>query len=189
MHLLVAAGAPPCLQGLSGLIVRGGCGGTAWRASRLPCGRRCVSRVPSGSRAAVALGWSHAHGMGSEGARRHGRGQMFTCVYCGLPQERVQTIDGDTRMLEPEMRVLAHLVPADRRWIEVSGGQVALYAVCPVDGTQRCRIEHVLACPSQDLPELWPWLATFRQENARKSERLRTEPPLPPGDGQLPDVG
>jgi hypothetical protein len=129
--------------------------------------------------------------MGSgEGARRLGREQLFTCLYCGLPQERVPTIDHDWRMLEPGMHPLAHLVPAQHRWIEVSDGKVALYEVCPVDGAQRCRIEHVLACPGQELPDLWPWLTSVRLENSRRAERQREEPPLPPAEGgQLPDVG
>ncbi|NEB76516.1 hypothetical protein G3I40_14960 [Streptomyces sp. SID14478] len=99
------------------------------------------------------------------------------------------TTDHDWVMLEPDMRPLAHLVPAGHRWIEVSDGRVALYEVCPVDGAQRCRIEHVLACPAQKLGNLWPWLTTLRKENGRRAERQRDVPPLPPDDEQLPDVG
>ncbi|MGW0904982.1 DUF6083 domain-containing protein [Streptomyces sp. NPDC002853] len=122
-----------------------------------------------------------------EGARHIGRGQTFNCIHCGLPQERVRTLDNDWRMLEPGMRVLAHLVPAKHRWIELSDGRVALYEVCPVDGVQRCRIEHALACPEQGLPDLWPWLTALREENARKAER-GPEPPGEPDTG-LPEVG
>lgn len=85
------------------------------------------------------------------------------------------------------MRVLAHLVPAEHRWIELSDGRVTVYGVCPVDGTQLCRIEHRLACAGQELPDLWPWLTTLRNENGRMARRQEPEPP--PGDTQLPDVG
>ncbi|WP_165283243.1 MULTISPECIES: DUF6083 domain-containing protein [unclassified Streptomyces] len=128
--------------------------------------------------------------MGSaEGARCLGREQLFTCPYCGLPQERVPTLDDGTVMLEPDMMVAAHLVPADHRWIVLPDGQVAMYGVSPVDGAQRCRLEHRLACPRQELPDLWQWLTTLREENARRSERL-PDPPSPrePDEG-LPEVG
>ncbi|MEV6161543.1 DUF6083 domain-containing protein [Streptomyces sp. NPDC052052] len=51
---------------------------------------------------------------------------------------------------------LAHVVPAEYRWIETSDGRVAVYGVWPPDPFQRCRIEHRLACPEQALPDLWP---------------------------------
>ncbi|WP_329579042.1 DUF6083 domain-containing protein [Streptomyces sp. NBC_01361] len=120
------------------------------------------------------------------GVARIGSGQ-FRCPYCGLPQDRVTTLEHDWVLLEPGMRVLAHLVPAEHRWIELSDGRVTVYGVCPVDGTQRCRIEHRLACAGQELPDLWPWLTTLRNENGRMARRQEPEPP--PGDAQLPDVG
>lgn len=123
----------------------------------------------------------------SEGARHIGREQTFTCVYCGLPQERVRTLDDDWRMMEPDMKPLAHQVPAEHRWITVSDGRVAVYGVCPPDTFQRCRIEHRLACPKQGLPDLWPWLTVLRNENALRAER-GPEPPGEPDTG-LPEVG
>lgn len=120
------------------------------------------------------------------GVARIGGGQ-FRCPHCGLPQDRVATLEQDWVLLEPGMRVPAHLVPPERRWIELSDGRVAMYGVCPVDGTQRCRIEHRLACAGQRLPDLWPWLTTLRDENKRMARRQ--EPAPAPGDDQLPDVG
>jgi hypothetical protein len=107
-----------------------------------------------------------------------------------LLQDQAQTPEHDSVLLEPGLLVPAHLVPAEHRWIELSDGQVAVYGVCPVDGEQRCRIEHRLACPGQELPDLWPWLTILRGENARKAERQEVEPPASsPGSRELPDVG
>lgn len=126
-----------------------------------------------------------------ESERVHRLGSVLsTCPRCGLPREQVQTLEQDPVMLEPGMRLLAHRVPAERRWIELSDGRVTVYGVNPVDGSQRCRIEHALACPGEPLPDLWPWLTTLREENARKAARLEVEPPASsPTDGALPDVG
>ncbi|WP_230194693.1 DUF6083 domain-containing protein [Streptomyces coriariae] len=66
------------------------------------------------------------------------------------------TLEQDWVLLEPDMRPLAHTVPAERRWIELSDGRVTVYGVCPPDQFQRCRIEHRLTCPQQVLPDLWP---------------------------------
>ncbi|EFL34865.1 predicted protein [Streptomyces viridochromogenes DSM 40736] len=49
---------------------------------------------------------------------------------------------------------LAHTVPAERRWIELSDGRVTVYGVCPPDPFQRCRIEHRPACSAQRLPDM-----------------------------------
>ncbi len=87
------------------------------------------------------------------------------------------------------MRPLAHEVPAERRWIELSDGKVTVYGVCPPEQTQRCRIEHALACPRQQLPDLWPWLTALREENARKAQRQAESPTLPTGEEGLPDTG
>ncbi|MGW0579217.1 DUF6083 domain-containing protein [Streptomyces sp. NPDC002920] len=113
---------------------------------------------------------------------------MFTCPYCGLPQERVATLDQDFVLLEPDMHPLAHTVPAERRWITLSDGRVTVYGVCPPVVEQRCRIEHRLACPGQELPDLWPWLTTLRGENRRAAER-REDPAAPKPAEDWPDVG
>jgi hypothetical protein len=113
---------------------------------------------------------------------------MFTCPYCGLPQERVATLDNDWVMLEPDMEPLAHTVPAERRWITVSDGRVTVYGVCPPVVDRRCRIEHELACPQRRLPDLWRWLTSLREENRRAMERRDgPEPPTPPAE--LPVAG
>ncbi|OSP44594.1 MULTISPECIES: DUF6083 domain-containing protein [unclassified Streptomyces] len=110
------------------------------------------------------------------------------CPYCGLPQERVATIEHDWVLLEPDMHPLAHTVPAEHRWIELSDGRVTVYGVCPPDQFQRCRIEHRLACPEQPLPDLWRWLTALRGENARQAVRRNTlAPPAPPE--AWPDTG
>jgi hypothetical protein len=75
----------------------------------------------------------------------------------------------------------------------VSDGRVTVYGVCPPVAEQRCRVEHRLACPGQELPDLWPWLTTLRGENRRASERRddgdQSPEPEPEPDIELPDVG
>ncbi len=98
------------------------------------------------------------------------------------------TLDQDWVLLEPEMSVPAHVVPAEHRWVVLSDGRVTVYGVCPPETFQQCRIEHRLACPQQQLPDLWPWLTALRTENARKSDR-HEEPSAPEADLKLPDAG
>lgn len=74
-------------------------------------------------------------------------------------------------LLEPGFDVLAHMVPAEFRWITLSDGRVAMYGTCP-DAVQRCRIEHRLSCPEQVLPDMWTWLTMLREENGRRMQRL-----------------
>ncbi|MEV0552033.1 MULTISPECIES: DUF6083 domain-containing protein [unclassified Streptomyces] len=127
--------------------------------------------------------------MGADEVPQLGGKQRFTCLFCGLSQDRVPTLEQDWVLLEPGVDVLAHLVPAEYRWIGLSDGRVTVYAVCPPDSSQRCRIEHRLACPGQQLPDLWPWLTALRGENARRAEReANAEPPVPV-EVELPDVG
>ncbi|MEV7129820.1 DUF6083 domain-containing protein [Streptomyces sp. NPDC093260] len=122
-----------------------------------------------------------------EEPRRLRSGQS-RCPYCGLLQDRVATLEQDWVLLEPDMNPLAHTVPAEHRWIELSDGRVAVYGVCPPDPYQRCRVEHRLACSAQPLPDLWPWLTSLRGENARRVERQAgSEPPRFPE--QWPDAG
>jgi hypothetical protein len=127
-----------------------------------------------------------------EPRRLRGR-TTYACPYCGLPQDRVLTLEHDWVLLEPEMYVPAHLVPAEHRWIVLSDGRVAVYGVCPPDTSQRCRIEHRLTCSAQPLPDLWPWLTALREENARRAERNGGPEPEPPGGGLarlgFPDAG
>ncbi|MGW8992252.1 DUF6083 domain-containing protein [Streptomyces zhihengii] len=111
------------------------------------------------------------------------------CSHCGLLQDRVPTLDQDWVLLEPDMRPLAHSVPSEYRWIELSDGRVTVYGVCPADQFQRCRVEHRLACPRQTLPDLWPWLTTLREENARQAERRSAPEPLPLRPEGWPDAG
>lgn len=128
-------------------------------------------------------------GVIEEWPRRLGREQTFTCPFCGLPQDRVPTLEQDWVLLEPGVTVLTHLVLAEHRWIVLSDGRVTVYGVCPPDATQRCRIEHRLACPAQELPDLWPWLTALREESRRASERRDDGDQPPEPDIELPDVG
>lgn len=129
------------------------------------------------------------HGMGAfeEGLHRLGIGQS-RCLYCGLLSDRVATLEHDWVLLEPDMTPLAHMVPAEHRWIELSDGRVTVYGVGPPDPSQRCRIEHRLACSAQPLPDLWPWLTTLRSENGRRAERQVEAEPPEPSEG-WPDAG
>jgi hypothetical protein len=122
-----------------------------------------------------------------EEPRRIGTGRSH-CLYCGLPADRVATLEHDWVLLEPDMAPLAHTVPAEHRWIVLSDGRVAVYGVCPPDPFQRCRIEHRLACSEQALPDLWPWLTTLRGENGRRVKR-QDDPEPPQPTETLPDVG
>ncbi|MFH9942694.1 DUF6083 domain-containing protein [Streptomyces murinus] len=116
------------------------------------------------------------------------RAGQSRCPHCGLLQDRVATLEQDWVLLEPDMNPLAHTVPTEHRWIELSDGRVAVYGVCPPDPYQRCRVEHRLACSAQPLPDLWPWLTSLRGENARRVERQAgSEPPRFPE--RWPDAG
>lgn len=127
-------------------------------------------------------------GLTEQGPRRLGRDESV-CPHCGLPLERVLTLEQDWVALEPGVTVLAHLVPAEHRWITVSDGRVEVYGVWPPVADQRCRIEHRLVCSRQRLPDLWPWLTAMRQENRRAADRrdeaeaLGTLPEQDPGQG------
>ncbi|WP_107093833.1 DUF6083 domain-containing protein [Streptomyces sp. AS58] len=152
-------------------------------AARLPQGFRLVRALRPDRRADD----SHSMGVLDEKPRRLGGGQPC-CPYCGLLQDRVATLDQDWVLLEPDMHPLAHTVPAEHRWIELSDGRVTVYGVCPPDQSQRCRVEHRLACPAQPLPDLWPWLTSLRGENARRAER-QDDPGPPPPPEEWPDAG
>ncbi|WP_267889516.1 DUF6083 domain-containing protein [Streptomyces rimosus] len=60
---------------------------------------------------------------------------------------------------------------------------------CPPDPSQQCRIEHALACPRQQLPDLWPWLTVLRKENARKAQRETESSTLSTSEEGLPGTG
>ncbi|MEU1053586.1 DUF6083 domain-containing protein [Streptomyces sp. NPDC005876] len=115
-------------------------------------------------------------------------GGQSSCPDCGLSQDRVPTLEQEWVLLEPDMNPLAHTVPAEHRWIELSDGRVTVYGVCPPDQFQRCRVEHRLACPAQPLPDLWPWLTSLRGENARRVER-QNDPEPPSSSEEWPDAG
>ncbi|MEV5545214.1 DUF6083 domain-containing protein [Streptomyces sp. NPDC052309] len=125
-----------------------------------------------------------------QGEPRRLNGGQLRCLYCGLLQDRVATLEHEWVFLEPDMTPLAHTVPAEHRWIELSDGRVTVYGVCPPDPFQRCRIEHRLACSAQRLPDLWPWLTALRAENGRRAERqLQADPEPSEPPEEWPDAG
>ncbi|WP_233534116.1 MULTISPECIES: DUF6083 domain-containing protein [Streptomyces] len=71
------------------------------------------------------------------------RAGQSRCPHCGLLQDRVATLEQDWVLLEPDMNPLAHTVPAEHRWIELSEGRVAVYRVCPPDPYQRCAVSSI----------------------------------------------
>lgn len=87
-----------------------------------------------------------------------------------MPWEPVPTDDHDWIMLEPDFAPAAHTVPPRQRWY-VRQGWAVLDDGCP-QPRQKCRVAHALACPDQELPDLWPWLTTLRKESHRKAQRL-----------------
>ncbi|MGW3726623.1 DUF6083 domain-containing protein [Streptomyces sp. NPDC000851] len=119
-----------------------------------------------------------------QGEPRRPKGGQLRCPYCGLLQAHVATLEQEWFLLEPDMTPLAHMVPAEHRWIDLSDSRVTVYGVCPPDPLQWCRIEHRLACSAQPLPDLWPWSTTLRAENGR---RVTPVPPEPPEE--WPDAG
>lgn len=96
--------------------------------------------------------------------------QPAKCPECGLPWEPVPTDDHDWIMLEPDFAAPTHTVPPRQRWY-VRQGWAVLDDSCPKP-SQQCRIAHALACPDQELPDLWPWLTALREECDRKVQRL-----------------
>ncbi|WP_328536691.1 DUF6083 domain-containing protein [Streptomyces sp. NBC_00344] len=115
-------------------------------------------------------------------------GGQSPCPYCGLLGDRVLTLEHDWVLLEPDMMPPSHTVPAEHRWIVLADGRVTVYGVCPPDPSQRCRIEHRLACPAQPLPDLWQWLTSLRGENGRRVERQAVPEP-PESREEWPDAG
>ncbi|MGM9444945.1 DUF6083 domain-containing protein [Streptomyces murinus] len=187
--------APRPQEQISAVAPRAPVAGRAPRAAP----RLLGSRPPHASRPTSALRrgrqGADPRPMGaSEGTPRRLGGGRSRCPHCGLPRDRVATLGHEWVMLEPDLRPLAHEVPAGHRWIELSDGRVTVYGVCPPDPFQRCRIEHRLACPNRSLPDLWPWLTDRRSENARRGENARRterrhapEPEPPPEE--WPDAG
>ncbi|MFE5598752.1 DUF6083 domain-containing protein [Streptomyces coelicoflavus] len=51
-------------------------------------------------------------------------GGQSRCPDCGLWQDRAPTLEQEWVLLETDMRALAHTVPAEHRWIELSDGRV-----------------------------------------------------------------
>ncbi|WP_281156678.1 DUF6083 domain-containing protein [Streptomyces sp. HYC2] len=110
------------------------------------------------------------------------------CPHCGLVGERRPTYTGYHVLLEPRHIVPAHLVPGGHRWhVDTDGTAWNGGLEEPSPGTT-CRIPHQLACPSltPDEIERWWWLASVREENAR---RARQKADLSGSPGRLPDTG
>ncbi|MFC9510284.1 DUF6083 domain-containing protein [Streptomyces sp. NPDC057002] len=107
------------------------------------------------------------------------------CPNCGLVGDRRVTYYGWHVLLEPDMPVPAHMVPAWHRWyVDANGTAWNSRADEPAPGAV-CRIPHRIACPGLRLEEigLWRWLDAVRTENARrawrKADEEATREPLP----------
>ena len=110
------------------------------------------------------------------------------CPHCGLSAERHVTYYGTHVLLEPDVPVPAHLVPAWHRWYVDSDGTAWNSREDEPAPGAACRIPHRIACPGLSLEEtgLWRWLAAVRAENARRARRRADEEGLPEA---LPDAG
>ncbi|MFF9815014.1 DUF6083 domain-containing protein [Streptomyces sp. NPDC014006] len=95
------------------------------------------------------------------------------CPHCGLAGDRLRTYTGQHVLLEPGLRMPAHLVPGGHRW-HVDGNGVAWNGGLdePRPG-ETCRIPHRLACPglTSDEIEPWRWLAAVRDRNGASARR------------------
>ncbi|MEU1851870.1 DUF6083 domain-containing protein [Streptomyces sp. NPDC019990] len=110
------------------------------------------------------------------------------CPDCGLVGERHATYYGAHVLLEPDMTVPAHMVPAWHRWYVDSGGTAwNSRGDEPAPGAV-CRVPHRIACPGlrQEEIGLWRWLEALRAENARRAWRRAD---AETGPGALPDAG
>ncbi|MFB6960163.1 DUF6083 domain-containing protein [Streptomyces sp. NPDC056309] len=110
------------------------------------------------------------------------------CPHCGPAGERRATYTGHHVLLEPRHIVPAHLVPGGhRRHVDTDGAAWNGGLDEPPPGTT-CRIAHQLACPglAPDEIEPWRWLASVREENARRA-RQRPMPHAVPGVWPTPD--
>ncbi|MGW5122926.1 DUF6083 domain-containing protein [Streptomyces sp. NPDC004069] len=110
------------------------------------------------------------------------------CPHCGLAGERRATYTGHHVLLEPRHIVPVHLVPGGHRWhVDTDGTAWNGGLDEPPPGTT-CRIPHELACPSLTLDEIgpWRWLASVREENARRARHKADAAGCP---GRLPGTG
>ena len=88
------------------------------------------------------------------------------CPHCGLSAERHVTYYGTHVLLEPDVPVPAHLVPAwHRRYVDSDGTAWNSREDEPAPGAA-CRIPHRIACPGLSLEEK-------AQVDARIQRRLR----------------
>jgi hypothetical protein len=110
------------------------------------------------------------------------------CPNCGLVGDRRVTYYGWHVLLEPDMPVPAHMVPAWHRWyLDSNGTAWNSREDEPAPGAV-CRVPHRIACPGLRLEEigLWRWLDAVRAENARRAWRKAEEEA---GPGAFPDAG
>lgn len=113
------------------------------------------------------------------------------CPDCGLKGDRYPTWTGAWILLEPvhpRETLPSHFVPPRQRWIIDGDGHAwNSHDAEPTPGAE-CRISHRIVCPGLDPSErddLWPWLTSWREENARSARRKADGEGLP----GMPDVG
>ncbi|MEU3886367.1 DUF6083 domain-containing protein [Streptomyces sp. NPDC029041] len=110
------------------------------------------------------------------------------CPHCGLTGERHITYYGTYVLLEPDMPVPAHMVPAWHRWyVDSNGTAWNSREDEPAPGAV-CRVPHRIACPGLSPEEagIWRWLDAVREENARRARRKADGGT---GPAALPDAG
>ncbi|MEV0982338.1 DUF6083 domain-containing protein [Streptomyces sp. NPDC049915] len=95
------------------------------------------------------------------------------CPNCGLAGERRRTYTGHHVLLDPRLKVPAHLVPVGHRWYIDANGLAWNGGPDEPSPGAFCRIPHRLTCPgaSVDGLEVGTWLATARKYNAALAQR------------------
>ncbi|MFH9013742.1 DUF6083 domain-containing protein [Streptomyces sp. NPDC017943] len=113
------------------------------------------------------------------------------CPACGLVGDRCVTYYGRHVLLEPDLPVPAHMVPAWHRWYVDSDGTAWNSRESEPEPGAVCRIPHRITCPALRLEEagLWRWLDAVRAENARAALRRAAVGPAPEPPGALPNAG
>ncbi|MFI8346735.1 DUF6083 domain-containing protein [Streptomyces sp. NPDC085596] len=110
------------------------------------------------------------------------------CRHCGLTCDRRVTYYGIHVLLEPDLFVPAHMVPAWHRWYVDTNDTAWNSREAEPSPGGFCRIPHLIACPGLKLEEigLWRWLDAVRQENARRARRKADGEDAPEA---LPNIG
>ncbi|WP_405802685.1 DUF6083 domain-containing protein [Streptomyces sp. NBC_01187] len=107
------------------------------------------------------------------------------CRHCDTLQDRHETGYNRWVLLEPDMPVPSHIVPAGHRWTIADDGIAINTGTQSLPAGTVCRIPHALVCPRDDPPDqLPPFFTALWQENERRYWRNH-----PPDIGDLPTAG